>query len=183
MAIICDNASSNDKMIDDLAVRLVEYPGAANRTRCFTHILNLVVKSVMQQFDLPKKRWDITDERTHELYKLAGDIEEEELETQAKQEYSEDTEEGDPYDNGEGWVDEREQMAEDDVNDLEESVQPIWVVLTKVSEWVSKCCTVLANKLTRLIRFANLPSQSRIQVRLHFLSGFVFWRTSRSRNR
>jgi hypothetical protein len=136
LSITCDNATSNDKMIDELARRLVEYPGAPNRARCFTHILNLVVKSMMHQFDVPKKRWDAkTDERTDELLDLAGDIEAEELETQREQEDSQEgPEEGPSHDNDEGWVNEREDMTEEDKEELEDSVWPIRVLLTKVSK-------------------------------------------------
>lgn len=123
-------------MIEDLAGRLEEFPGAPNRTRCFTHILNLVVKSIMHQFDVPRKRWDISDERTQELFKLAGDIETEEVKTQAEQEdfQEEPYGEGPHHDNDEGWIDERGDMTKEDVEELEDSVQPIRFVLTKVSE-------------------------------------------------
>jgi hypothetical protein len=47
---------NNDWMIDHLAVLLDKYPRSANRTRCFTHILNLVAKCIMKQFDAPKKK-------------------------------------------------------------------------------------------------------------------------------
>ena len=52
LSVTCDNVAPNDTMIDKLAKLLEEFPGAANRTRCFTHILNLVAKSIMKQFDL-----------------------------------------------------------------------------------------------------------------------------------
>jgi hypothetical protein len=41
-------------MIQELANLLEHFPGPANQMRCFTHVLNLVVKSIIQQFDLPK---------------------------------------------------------------------------------------------------------------------------------
>jgi hypothetical protein len=125
-------------MVDELAGRLVEFPGAPNRARCFTHILNLVVKSIMHQFDVPERRWDTNaDESTHHLQELAGDIEAEELETQADQAVSpedEDVEKGLGSDNDEGWVDEREAMTEDDVENLEDRVRPIRFLLTKASK-------------------------------------------------
>lgn len=66
-------------MIDELAVLLDDFPGAANCTWCFTHILSLVAKSVMKQFDLPKARADESlDAATQALANLAGDIESEE---------------------------------------------------------------------------------------------------------
>jgi hypothetical protein len=111
-------------MIDELASELVEFPGAANRTRCFTHILNLVVKSVMRQFDVPSRKNNrVTDERTHDLMKLAGDIESEELMTQIEQDDVEDPDDGPHPDNDEGWIDERDDMTDEEVEDLEDNVQ------------------------------------------------------------
>jgi hypothetical protein len=83
LSITCNNATNNDKMIDDLAGRLIDFPGAPNRMHCFTHILNLMIKSIMNQFDAFMKRLDTTDERSDDkLFKLAGNIEAEELEAQ-----------------------------------------------------------------------------------------------------
>jgi hypothetical protein len=76
----------------------------------------------MNQFNVPKRRWDAnTYKSTHNLYKLAGDIEAEELETQADQAVSledEDLEKGPSIDNNKGWVDEQEAMTEDDLENL-----------------------------------------------------------------
>jgi len=116
-------------MIDQLAANLVDFPGASNRARCFAHILNLVVKSIMRQFDMPKKRWDATSDE--DLEKLAGNIEAEEDATRAEEDIPED---GPIQDNEEGWVDERDDMTEEDIEELEESVWPIRFLLTKVGE-------------------------------------------------
>ena len=48
--------SNNDTMIEELTNLLDNFPGPANQTRCFTHVLNLVVKSILWQFDLPKTK-------------------------------------------------------------------------------------------------------------------------------
>src|SRR6266704_2801169 len=79
LSVTCDNASPNDTMIDALAEIVVAFPGAANRTRCFTHILNLVVKVILRQFDVPKANADeALDVASQALVDLAGDIEMEE---------------------------------------------------------------------------------------------------------
>jgi hypothetical protein len=122
-------------MIDHLAGRLVEFPGAPNHARCFANILNLVIKSIMQQFDMPKKRWNDVTDKGDELMGLAGDIEAKEHETQVEREESQEGPDDEPsQDNTEGWVDERDGMAEEDLVDLDESVWPIRFLLTKVSE-------------------------------------------------
>ena len=41
-------------MIEHLTILINTFPGATNQTRCFTHILNLVAKSVLCQFEAPK---------------------------------------------------------------------------------------------------------------------------------
>ncbi|KAF9536806.1 hypothetical protein CPC08DRAFT_608459, partial [Agrocybe pediades] len=58
LSLTCDNASANDALISQLPTLLDAFPGAANRTRCFTHILNLVAKVILRQFDTPKKKAD-----------------------------------------------------------------------------------------------------------------------------
>ncbi len=71
-------------MIDELAIQLDDFSGSASRVWCFAHILNLVVKSIMRQFDVPdKKKGDVADEATWELHRLAGNIEHKELLSQS----------------------------------------------------------------------------------------------------
>jgi hypothetical protein len=129
LSITCDNASNNDTMVMELANLIEDFPGPANQTRCFAHVLNLVVKSIMRQFDLPKSKSDeILNDGTKELLELAGNIEFEEYEL------SRDGEDGvaGEDDNVEGWIDERTSMDENDLNELEKSVEPVRVLLTKV---------------------------------------------------
>ncbi|KAI0337369.1 hypothetical protein BDW22DRAFT_1304642, partial [Trametopsis cervina] len=51
LAVTLDNASNNDTLIDELSNQVEEFPGEANRVRCFAHILNLAAKAVLSQFD------------------------------------------------------------------------------------------------------------------------------------
>jgi hypothetical protein len=167
-------------MIEHLARRLEDFPGDPNRARCFTHILNLVVKTIMHQFEVPQKwrRWDShSDDITRDLLDLAGDIDVEEEETEAEQE--DGSEDGRGHDNNEDWIDERGNMITEEIDELEAHVRPVTVVLTKVN--LTKSCIVLANPLTRL-RFGNLRMQSKTQALLPFLSGTASSRTSRLRH-
>jgi len=67
-------------MVDTLAELVVAFPGATNRMRCFTHILNLVVKVMLCQFDVPKaKAGEALDVASQALSDLVGDIEMEEM--------------------------------------------------------------------------------------------------------
>ena len=126
-------------MVEELANLLDNFPGPANQTRCFLHILNLVVKSIIRQFDLPKSKKTSDDEdednatldaATAELLKLAADIELEEQITVS----TGDDEVAD--DDDEGWVDEHKEMTEDELKELAASVQPVWLLLTKVTSLI-----------------------------------------------
>jgi hypothetical protein len=115
-------------MIDALAELVVAFPGAANRTRCFTHILNLVVKVILRQFDVPKAKADeALDVASQVLVDLAGDIEMEE----AVMDERDDDEDDD--DREEGWVDPRDGMSQEDRDELDLMVRPVRLVLVKVS--------------------------------------------------
>jgi len=123
-------------MIDELSNLVNDFPGSANQTRCFLHILNLVVKSIIKQFDIPTKKKadadnednDEDDEGTEELLKLAGDIDlEEDLTASAG-----DEEDAMEDDDNEGWVDKHEEMTEEELSDLSGSVKPVRLLLTKV---------------------------------------------------
>ena len=43
-------------MVDSLAKIIAGFPGEANRSRCLAHIVNLVVKIILRQFDVTKKK-------------------------------------------------------------------------------------------------------------------------------
>jgi hypothetical protein len=128
--VTCDNASPNDAMIDALAELVVAFPGATNRTRCFTHILNLVVKVILRQFDVPKaKAGSALDATSQVLVDLAGDID---LEEAVMDERGDDDDDDDD-DGQEGWVDPRNGMSQDDQDELDSAVRPVRLVLVKVS--------------------------------------------------
>ena len=120
-------------MIQELGHLIDDFPGPANQTRCFLHILNLVVQSIIRQFDLPKSKRTTDsdghdDEATEELLKLAGDIDLEEEITERAGDEGDATED----DDNEGWVDELKEMTEGEVLELAESVRPVRLLLTKV---------------------------------------------------
>ncbi len=117
-------------MIDTLAELVVAFPGAANRTRCFTHILNLVVKVMLRQFDVPKaKAGEALDVASQALSDLAGDIEMEE----AAMDAGEDDNSEDIDDREEGWLDPLAGMSQEERRELDVSVRPMRLMLVKVS--------------------------------------------------
>ena len=129
LSVTCDNAAPNNTMIDELAKLLEEFPGVANRTCCFTHILNLVAKSVMKQFNLPKaKAGEALDAAAQALTNLAGDIESEELAMGGDLIGDEDED-----DNNEGLADVRDGMSEEEIVALDATLQRVRLVLVKVN--------------------------------------------------
>jgi hypothetical protein len=131
LSITCDNASNNDTMIDELGDLVDSFAGATNRTRCFAHIINLIAKTIIRQFDIPEAKDDqLVDAARAELLALATDMVAEDLLTQSSHGYRDDEEEDD--DDVEGWVNEQSNLSASDLKELEEDVQPIRKTLAKV---------------------------------------------------
>jgi hypothetical protein len=118
-------------MIEELSKLLRDFPGEANQTRCFLHIVNLIAKQLLKQFDVPRKNADAAlDEAERQLLELAAGIDIEELVTAAEQGAGVGSEDNDDVD---GWVDEMEELDLDEREELDKSVRPVRLVLVKVS--------------------------------------------------
>ena len=73
------------------------FPGEANCTRCFTHIINLVAKSLLRQFDVPNKKADSALNEAEKIHlELAEGIDLEEI--QMRMEVQVDGEDDDDID-------------------------------------------------------------------------------------
>ena len=152
-------------MTDELAILLEEFPGSENRTRCFTHVLNLVAKSVMKQFDVPKGRaGEALDAAAKHLAHLSNEVEMEE-----KLSGGDSSEEED--DNNEGLIDIHDEMSEEEVLRLNESLQPVRLVLAKVS----LCGLKLYIDDKCFLSFANLHLLSRTPPQSFFQNGFQYF--------
>lgn len=124
-------------MVEHLATLVENFPGAANQTRCFTHILNLVAKSILRQFDVAKKTADDPpdlNEAFDALTLLAEELEDSGI--PADNEVEDDGDGADDNDdNDDGLGDERGGMSEEDVAELEQSLIPVRLMLTKVERY------------------------------------------------
>jgi len=117
-------------MIRHLKVLINKFKGRESQTRCFAHILNLIAKSIIRQFDVPRAQADkALDEATNALVELAGNID---LEEQETAERGDDRDKNEEDENTEDWVDEREAMTVEQIAKLEESVRPVRLMLVKV---------------------------------------------------
>ena len=81
----------------------------------------------------------LLDQETEELLKLADNFDLEEQITVGAGNETDTMED----DNDEGWVDECEEMTEEELNELEQSIQPVRLLLTKVSKQLHN--TLLSN--------------------------------------
>ena len=65
-------------MVDELKNLIDVFPGESNCTCCFDHIVNLIAKSVIQQFDTPKAKGnEAFDDVLRELMVSAEDLDRE----------------------------------------------------------------------------------------------------------
>jgi len=136
-------------MIEHLSTLIENFSGAANQTCCFTHIPNLVAKSILRQFEPRKKTGEGEEEDVDDARKAPTALAQE-LELEEDIEVADDLEDGvDGDGNGvdgdedlevddnddDGLGDDRNGMFEEEVAELEESLVPIRLMLTKVSRF------------------------------------------------
>jgi hypothetical protein len=123
-------------MVEELEELLPEF-SRVNHTRCFLHVNNLVARTLVRQFDIPKEKptaaEDDDDDPDQELRELAGDIDLEERHTrEALLEEIGDGELG-LDDDGEGWIDEMAALSQAEREGLQKSLRPVQMILVKVS--------------------------------------------------
>lgn len=112
-------------MITHLATLLEEFPGSVNRTRCFAHILNLVAKCIMRQFDTPSKKEEAETE-------LEESEDEDSEDDDMMAEVDDEDEGGEVDDNDDELADVRNELTDKEIRELEKSVKPVKLVLQKV---------------------------------------------------
>jgi hypothetical protein len=121
-------------MIDEIPNLIESFPGDENRARCFNHVIALVAKSSIRQFDVPKGQADAAlDEAERELKELAEGIDINDEKTKSEWEGTEEEEV--EVDNVDGWVDEVARLSVADREELEENIRPVRLVLVKVSPY------------------------------------------------
>lgn len=142
-------------------VRLIDsFGGSAAHTRCFLHIINLVAKSLLRQFDMKKKKGvsdstEMMEEDTREslnakeLQALRIDNDEDDLAVHGNDDDGDD-------DSEEGWVDEVEEMTEEKRRALERSILPVKFALAKV-----RTQELTSNRSEPFASFANWPMPPR----------------------
>jgi hypothetical protein len=123
-------------MINKLELLLDDFPGPANQTRCFLHILSITAKSIIKQFDVPKAKnrpnGTVSNNAVAQaLADIADGLEGEERDEYEKQVQGDDEADDQPLD---PWVDFQEGLTEEEKEEIWESTQPVRLMLTKVRE-------------------------------------------------
>jgi hypothetical protein len=126
-------------MIAELAKLLPKF-SEVNHTQCFLHIVNLVAKLIIKQFDVPQKREDEhLDAAEQDLHNLAGDIGLEEQESveemtqyQIAVNIDSETKNDEEEDNIDGWVDKMTLLSCAEHEQVQEDIRPVKLVLIKV---------------------------------------------------
>lgn len=132
LTVTVDNASNNDKMVTELAELIPSFPGSTNQVRCFAHILNLVAKTVIRQFDSGKNARNEDDDAAAALAELVAGLEVDDgpvVEDDAEATLEDLADIDDDVD---GWIDERTDLTEEEREELRETVLPVKMILAKV---------------------------------------------------
>lgn len=174
LAVTCDNASNNDTMVAALGRKVPSFDGERMRGRCFAHILNLIIKSILQQFESKTRGQQVIEEPESESESESeseGESNSEE-DPDNSEEDSENNEgghnkpsgdndndgdgseiDGETHDNDDGWYDERIVMKQKDIDELDKGVEPVRGMLSKVrTHWY-----ISASQTTHLITFTSPP--------------------------
>ena len=134
-------------MVEHLVELLPEFDSQRSRVRCFLHVLSLVVKALIREFDVrPNPEADEKDNEERELLALANDLQVFEMEHQRKrdvrtwgklqEEDDEDAEEDEAEaDDGSDDLDPLKDMTEAERKQFEKDVRPVKLAIMKVSNF------------------------------------------------
>ena len=186
LRVTCDNASANEHMVENLAKLVLEFPRGANRAQCLAHIVNLVVKLILRQFDMSKKKGRKTYQIKAQIPKKEGCIEKDEpkmtegdvdelVRPLDKEEmYKRGNEDDEESEKVKRDVKQLEMMLEGEIKEVLKLAKPVCQVLYKVS--LSSFFFFLFLIAISLYFFVNtrLPSFFLILLFTHHLSSSSF---------
>jgi hypothetical protein len=117
-------------IVEHLSETLDSFPGMTNQTRCFVHTLSISAKAILKQFDVPKEQNDkVLDVAAQAFADLAKELEVEEKLALESQEVEDNKEDDQPLDS---WVDLQDGLTEEQLEELDASIQPVQLMLIKV---------------------------------------------------
>jgi hypothetical protein len=96
LGITCDNASPKDTMMEHLSEIITSFAGDSKCMQCFNHIITLVMKRLIHQFDIADKDADAAmDEAEMVLRELTEGMDIEEMLTQCAWDADQDDDDDD----------------------------------------------------------------------------------------
>jgi hypothetical protein len=124
--------------VDNLANKVASFGGDATRVCCFTHVINLAVKSIFAQFDVPAKELEGTGAAGPEATSAGGNDADacawlakgptEDMQGEIEEEGPENRQQ----DDNDSWIDEWRGMSGEDLRLLAQDVMPVRRMLVKV---------------------------------------------------
>ena len=106
---------------------IAEFAGSPSHMHCFLHIVNLIAKTLINQFDAKKT----TVEVDSELAKIGKELDKDE---HLLDEIVVHDEDGEVEENTDKWVDKMEVLDMEEQIQLERSIHPVKLVLVKVRQ-------------------------------------------------
>ena len=134
-------------MIESMATIMSEFSGEASRARCLAHIVNLVVKIILRQFDVSKKKekkdkpnipvdGDGVDDA--EIMECEAEVEElvRVLDKEEKEMNEDDETDNEESENLVRDVEMIEEAMEDEIKEVSKMVKPVRQVIFKVGTYL-----------------------------------------------
>lgn len=131
LSITCDNASANDKMIDELKKLLPSFLGRRGHVRCMAHTVNLTAKSMIRPFDPKQPKNDENNQGNEGEDGLESGFGMEQLRAELQDLEENGVTDGDDV---EGFVDVLTEMTDVEREEWVEAVMPIRKALVKVGQ-------------------------------------------------
>ncbi|OJT12090.1 hypothetical protein TRAPUB_11363 [Trametes pubescens] len=140
LRVTADNASNNNTIIEHMSEMLTAFQGQFAWTRCFLHITNLTVQSLLHEFNVKAgEEGAEMDDNVRELLELAKDLKLQEKDSQSKEGGEEDEDDSKLLDNDdESWVDEVELLSDEERVMFEREVRPVKMALVKIQRLAFK---------------------------------------------
>jgi hypothetical protein len=153
-------------MIESLATIMSDFAGEANRARCLAHIVNLVVKIILRQFDVPKKK-EKKDERAPNPDLASGD----QVEVQPEIIGDDDDELLRVLDKEEKEMDDTGEADDEDSENLLRDIERIEEAMEEEIKGVSKIAKPVREVLFKVGTMLSYPSV--LGLPLFFLASFL----------
>ena len=131
---MCDNASSNNTLVDHLKTLVPYFEGKSSCVRCVLHVTNLVAKSMLKLFDASQKGGSLAGEIDDEVFDFSGSDGADNVGLCGAEEEVDD--------NVEGWINEAELLTDEERAALDMHIQPLQKLLVKVSALKSEIHTI-----------------------------------------